>query len=89
MSLDLEVEAYESKMVLTTLHLHKEVVCKINVTLYGKCLSFTEILTYLNVKLGRSLTYHQHLESFLEELTSHIALMRQLAESGWCVSAAI
>ena len=39
------------KMVSATFHLN-------NVTLDGKCLSFTQIQTYLGVKLNRSLTYH-------------------------------
>ena len=56
---------------------------KLNVSLDGKCLPFTQVPIYLGVKLDRLLTYHQHLESLHGKLTSCITLMRLLAGSGW------
>jgi len=38
---------------------------------------------YLRVTLDRSLTYRGHLESLREKMTSRVALLRELAESGW------
>ena len=73
-----------SKMVFAAFHLNnREAGRELIITLDGKCLSFIQISTYLGVKLDRLLTYHRHLESLRAKLTSQVALMRQLAESGW------
>ena len=37
--------------------------------------------------MDRSLTYHRHLESLRKKLTSRVALLRQLAGSGWSAGA--
>jgi len=37
--------------------------------------------------LDRSLMYHRHLESLRKKLTSHVALLRRLAGSGWAAGA--
>ena len=39
--------------------------------------------TYLGTTLDRTLTYRQHLETLRKKLTSRIALIRQLAGTGW------
>ena len=53
-----------SKTVSAAFHLNnREAGCKLNISLDGKYLPFSQIPTYLGVKLDRSLTYHQHLES--------------------------
>ena len=44
---------------------------------------FNSKIQYLGVELDRSLTFHHHLEALCKKLTTRIALMRQLAGSGW------
>ena len=73
-----------SKMVSADFHLKdREAGCKLNVSLNGKCLPFTQIPIYLGVKLDRLLTYYRHLESLCGKLISHVALMRRFAGTGW------
>ena len=79
-----------SKTVSAAFHLNnREAGYKLNVSLDGKCLPFTQIPTYLGVKLDRSLTYHRHLESLCGKLTSFVALMRWLARLGWGANEAV
>ena len=68
---------------------NREIDRKLNVSLDGKCLPFTQIPTYLGVKLDRSLTYHRHLDSLCGKLTSCLALMRRLARLGWGANGAV
>ena len=43
---------------------------------------FCTVPRYLGVKLDRSLTYRHHLETLRKKLTTRVALLRRLAESG-------
>ena len=53
-----------SKLVLAAFHLNnREAGRKFNISLDGKCLSFTQIPAHLGVKLDKSLTYRRHLDS--------------------------
>jgi len=56
---------------------------EIKVKFNNKTLLFCSEPKYLGVTLDRSLTYRRHLESLRKKLTSHVALLRQLAGSGW------
>ena len=49
----------------------------------SRALPFSTTPTYLCVKLGRALTFRQHLESLRKKLTTHVGLLRRLAGSSW------
>ena len=49
----------------------------------GKLLPCCPTPTYLGVKLDRSLTFRHHLEALRKKLSTRVALLRQLAGSGW------
>jgi len=49
----------------------------------NETLPFSSKPKYLGVTLDRSLTYRRHLESLCKKLTLRVALLRQLAGSGW------
>ena len=73
-----------TKTVMTAFHLNnREAKRALNVYNNGKRLSFCSVPTYLGVKLDRSLTFRHHLEALCKKLTTHVALMRRLACSGW------
>ena len=73
-----------TKTVSAVFHLNnKEAKHKLKVNFNNKTLPFCSEPKYLGVMLDRSLTYHRNLESFCKKLTSHVALLRQLAGSGW------
>ena len=73
-----------TETVATAFHLNnREAKRELNVYNNGKRLPFCPVLTYLGVKLDRSLTFHHHLEALCKKLTMRVALMRQLAGSGW------
>jgi len=55
----------------------------LKVTSNNEAMPFSCEPKYLGVTLDRSLTYRRHLESFRRKLTSRVALLRQLAGSGW------
>ena len=42
----------------------------------GRPLPFASVLTYLEVKMDRSLTYRHHLESLKMKVASRVALIR-------------
>ena len=73
-----------TKTVTTTFHLNnREAKRELNVYNNGKRLPFFPVPTYLGVKLDRSLTFCHHLVALRKKLTTRVALMRQLAGSGW------
>ena len=73
-----------TKTVTTAFHLNnRETKRELNVYNNGKRLPFCPVPTYLGVKLDRSLTFRHHLEALRKKLTTHVALMRRLAGSGW------
>ena len=74
-----------TKTVTTVFHLNnREAKRELNVYNNGKRLPFCPVPTYLGVKLDRLLTFRHHLEALCKKLTTHVALMRRLAGSGWC-----
>jgi len=58
---------------------------KVNIN--NETLPFCSEPKNLGVTLDRSLTFRRHLESFRRKLTSRVALLRQLAGSGWSAGA--
>jgi len=84
---DLEAKAQHYKNgVIGLLPLqHKEAKREQNVNHSNGNLSFCSKTKYLWVTLDRSLTYRRHLKPLCKKLTSRIALLRQLAGSGWDV----
>ena len=49
----------------------------------GRLLPFCKTLTYLGVKLDRSLTFCHHLVTLRKKLSSRVTLLRRLVGSGW------
>ena len=62
---------------------NKEAKRELKVNFNNETLPFCSEPKYLGVTLDRSLTYRRHLKSLCKKLTSHVALLRQLAGSGW------
>jgi len=62
---------------------NKEAKRELKVNFNNDTLPFCFEPKYLGVTLDRSLTYRRHLESLRKKLTSHAALLRRLAGSGW------
>ena len=62
---------------------NKEVKHELDIKINGFCLTHQEIPPYLGVKLDRTLTYHQCMENLCMKLTSHIALLKHFAGTGW------
>ena len=78
------LQVSHNKMVTTAFHLNnREAKRELNVNNNGKRLPFCPVSKYLGVKLDRSLTYRHHLEALRKNLTTRVALLRQLAGSGW------
>ena len=72
------------KTVSATFHLNnKEAKLEFKVKYNNEILPFCCEPKYVGVTLDRSLTYRRHLESLRKKLTSRVALLRQLAGSGW------
>jgi len=73
-----------TKMVSAVFRLNnKEAKRELKINFNNETLPFCSEPKYLRVTLDRSLTYRQHLESLRKKLTSRVALLRQLAGSGW------
>jgi len=73
-----------TKTVSAAFHLdNKEAKCEIKVKFNNEILPFCSESKYLGVTLDKSLTYCRQLESLRKKLTPHVALLRQLAGSGW------
>ena len=72
-----------TKTVSAAFHINKEAKCKLKVNFNNVTQPFCSEPKYLRVALDRLLTYCRHLESLCKKLTSRVALLRQLAGSGW------
>jgi len=72
-----------TKTVLAAFHLNKEAKSEVKVKYNNETMPLCSELKYLGVTLDRSLTYRRHLESLRKKLTSRVALLKQLAGSGW------
>jgi len=61
--------------VTTAFHLYnKEARRELNIAVEGRTLPFCSEPTYLEIKLDRSLSYRQHLESSNKKLTARVVL---------------
>jgi len=77
-----------TKTVSAAFHLNnKEAECELKVKYNNETLPFCSEPKCLRVTMDRSLTYCRHLQSLHKKLTSRVALLRQLAGSGWCAGA--
>ena len=73
-----------TKTVSPVFHLNnKEAKRELKVNFNNETLPFCSEPKYLGVTLDSSLTYSRHRESLRKKLTSLVALLRQLASSGW------
>ena len=73
-----------TKTVSAVFHLNnKEAKRELNVNFNNETLPFCSEPKYFGATLDRSFTYRRHLESLRKKLTSRVALLRQLAGSGW------
>ena len=73
-----------SKTVTTAFHLNnREAKCELKVYNNDRRLPIRPTLTYLAVKLDRSLTFRHNLLALRKKLSSHVTLFRQLMGSGW------
>ena len=73
-----------TKMVTAAFHLNnRETKRELNVSNNDKPLSFCPTLTYLGMKLDKSLTFCHHLVAFCKKLFSRVTLLRRLVRSGW------
>ena len=73
-----------TKTVTTAFHLNnREAKSELNVYNDGNLLPPCPVPTYLGLKLNRSLTFRHHLEALHKKLSTRVALLRQLAGSGW------
>ena len=72
------------KTVTASFHLNnREAKRELNVYNNGNLLPPHPVPTYLGVKLDRSLTFCHHLKALRKKLSTQVALLRQLAGSGW------
>ena len=73
-----------TKTVTAAFHLYnKEAARELKVAAEGLILPFSADLTYLGIKLDRSLTYRRHLQSLRKKLTTRVGLLRRLTGSSW------
>ena len=71
----------KGKAVSTVFHLNKkEAKRELHVYVNTNRLNFQPIITYLGVKLYRTLSYRQHIEGLRDKV---IALIRKLVGTGW------
>jgi len=83
-----KMELSTTKMVSAVFHLNnKDVKRELKVNHNNETLPFCSEPEYLGVTLDRSLTYRRHLESLRKKLTSRVAFLRRLDDSGWGVGA--
>ena len=72
------------KTLACVFHLNnREAKRELKVEVDNKFLQFQTALTYLGVKLDRTLNYRQHLECLKAKTTSRVALIRRLAGTTW------
>ena len=72
-----------AKMVTAAFYLHnREAKRELKVYANDKLLPFCPISTYLGVKLDRSLTFRNHLETLRKKLATRVMLLRRLADLG-------
>jgi len=77
-----------TKAVLVVFHLNnKEAKRELKVNHNNENLPFCSEPSFLGVTFERSFTYRRHLEPLRKKLTSRIAPLRRLADSGWGVGA--
>ena len=62
---------------------NKEAIRKINITVEDSRLKSQSSPTYLGVKLDRTLSFKQHLDSVKAKTTARAALIRRLAGTTW------
>ena len=73
-----------TKTVTVAFHFYnREAKREFNVYNNGNLLPPYPDPTYLGVKLDRPLTFRHHLEALRKKLSTKVALLRQLAGSGW------
>ena len=73
-----------NKTVTATFHLYnRETRRELTINVEGLALPFSTTPTYLDVKLDRTLTFRQHLESLRKKLTTRVGFLRRLAGSSW------
>ena len=73
-----------TKKVTAAFHLNnRETKRELKVYNNGRFLPLCPTLTYLGVKLDRSLTFCHHLVALRKKLSSRVTLLRQLMGSGW------
>ena len=72
------------KTVTAAFHLNnREAKRELKVYSNGRLLPFCPTLTYLGVKLDRSLTFRHHLVALRKKLSSCVTLLRRLVSLGW------
>ena len=73
-----------SKTVTTTFHLNNRKT-KRELAVYNNhnLLPFCTVSTYLGVKLDRSFTFRHYIKTSRKKMKSRVALLRELAWSGW------
>ena len=73
-----------TKMVMAAFHLNnREAKRELKVYNNNRLLPFCPTLTYLGVKLNKSLTFCHHLVASCKKPSSHVTLLRQFMGSGW------
>jgi len=73
-----------TETVSAVFHLNnKEAKRELKVNFNNETLPFCSKTKYLRVTLDRLLTYRRYLESLRKKLTSRVAILRQVAGSGW------
>jgi len=79
-----KLELSTIKTMSAAFHLNnKEAKRELKVKYNNETLAFCSEPKYLGVTLDRSLMYRRHRKSLCKKLTSHVALLRRLAGSGW------
>ena len=73
-----------TKTMMAAFYLNnRQAKCELNVYNNSNLLPPCPIPTYLGVKLDRSLAFRHHLEALHKKLSTRVALLRRLAQSGW------
>jgi len=67
----------------------RDVGRRLNISVDGKTIAFEPNLTYLGVKLDRSLIFKPHLKSVRQNVLSRCALLNRLAGTEWGASVTV